>query len=136
MRILLLGFVMVVGCLAAQVLPPDKPAQSGLPAGDLQPDTHGAYKPGGAVSLPKLMHQVEPRYSKLAKKKKIEGHVIVSLIVDETGKPQDVHVKQGLGYGLDEEAVTAVRAWSFEPSRLNNKPVSIAMDVDVNFRVF
>ncbi len=135
MRKLLLGSLIAWNYLAAQVQPLDKPIQLQSAAAP-QPDAHGVYKPGGAVSFPKLIHQVNPSCSKLARKKKIAGEVLVSLVVDETGKPQDVHVIHSVGYGLDEAGVKAVSEYVFRPSQLNGKPVPVLMNVSINFQLF
>lgn len=88
---------------------------------------------GGDVKAPKLIHQVDPQYSKRAKKKKISGTVKVDLYVDDKGLPQNVHVTQGVGYGLDEQALLAVQGYRFEPATKNGVPVAVELQVQINF---
>jgi hypothetical protein len=47
----------------------------------------GAYRIGGGVSAPVPIHQVEPEYTEEARCAKWQGTVLLSLVVDETGKP-------------------------------------------------
>jgi thiol-disulfide isomerase/thioredoxin len=58
---------------------------------------------------------------------------LVNLIVDPHGVPQNVHVLRGLGMGLDEKAVEAVRQYRFKPAMEHGKPVAVEMNAEVNF---
>jgi protein TonB len=62
--------------------------------------------------------------------------VTVSTIVDQHGIPQNVHVTKGVGHGLDEKAVEAVKKYRFIPAKENGKPVAVYMNVEVNFKIF
>ena len=50
--------------------------------------------------------------------------------------PQNVHVLHGVGMGLDEKAVEAVKQYRFKPAKENGKPVAVEMNVEVNFQIF
>jgi TonB family protein len=91
---------------------------------------------GGGVSAPALTHQVPPEYTPEAKLAKIQGTVLVNLIVDESGAPEHVHVLRGLDSGLDDKAVEAVRQYTFTPAMEDGKPVPVSLNVEVNFRIF
>jgi len=97
------------------------------------PDEKGIYQVGGAVSAPKLIHYVDPKYSKEAKRAKLTGSCVVSLIVDREGKPQNVHIVQPLGQGLDENAVKAIQKYRFEPAMYQGKPVSVEIKIEARF---
>ena len=64
------------------------------------------------------------------------GIVLVNLIVDQNGMPQNVHVLRGVGMGLDEKAVEAVKQYRFKPAREDGKPVAVELNVEVNFQIF
>ena len=91
---------------------------------------------GGGVIGPKIIYQPEPEFSEEARKAKFMGVVTVSLIVDATGKPQNVHVTRGVGMGLDEKAMEAVKQYRFKPATENGKPVAVYLNVEVNFEIF
>jgi protein TonB len=91
---------------------------------------------GGGVIGPKVIYQPEPEFSEEARKAKFMGVVTVSLIVDATGKPQNVHVTRGVGMGLDEKAMEAVKQYRFKPATENGKPVAVYLNVEVNFEIF
>ncbi len=78
----------------------------------------------------------EPEFSEEARKEKVSGNVLVYLQVDRQGRPAHVRVLRGLGMGLDEKAIEAVRQYRFKPAMENGRPVAVEMEVDVNFQIF
>jgi periplasmic protein TonB len=90
---------------------------------------------GGGVSKPVVLYQVEPEFSEEARKAKFSGKVTVFLWVGTDGKPSHVQVVQGIGMGLDEKAVEAVRQYRFRPAMKDGKPVQVDLYVDVNFQI-
>ena len=109
---------------------------SGLGPGSGGNTGGGIRRIGGGVSEPVVIYQVEPEFSEEARKAKVAGNVLVSLIVGTNGLPQNVRVIRGIGMGLDEKAVEAVRQYRFKPAMENGKPVPVIMNVDVNFQIF
>ena len=95
----------------------------------------GAYRVGGGVSQPVLIYKPEPEYSEDARKAKFQGSVLVSIVVDENGNPQNIRVVRPLGMGLDEKAVEAVRKWKFKPGLKDGKAVSVYASIEVSFRL-
>ncbi len=91
---------------------------------------------GGSVRPPSVLYSVEPEFSEEARKAKFSGNVQVYLWVDEEGKPSHVRVVRGVGMGLDEKAVEAVRQYKFKPALQNGKPVKVDLYIDVNFQIF
>jgi len=98
----------------------------------------GLYRVGDGVSAPKPIFQPEAEFSDEARRAKYEGTVIVSLIVDAQGNPQNVHVVRALGMGLDEKALEAVRQYKFKPAieRASGKAVPVPIQVVVSFRLY
>lgn len=91
---------------------------------------------GGGVTGPVVIKQVEPQFSDEARQKPMNATVTVSLIVDQRGMPQNVHVTRGVGMGLDENAVKAVKKYRFKPAMENGKPVAVYLNVEVLFAIF
>lgn len=96
----------------------------------------GVFHIGGSVLAPKLLFSPEPEFSEEARKAKFSGDVQVYLIVDENGNPTHVKVVRGVGMGLDEKAIEAVRQYKFKPATQNGKPVKVDLYVNVNFQIF
>ena len=90
----------------------------------------------GGIQAPRLIHDVDPEYSEIARKAKIEGTELLSVLVDANGQPQNVKVLTPLGYGLDENAVSAVKTWIFDPATKDGKPVAVQLMVEVTFRLY
>jgi len=101
------------------------------------PGTFGAgvFRIGGGVSAPSVLSKVEPEYSDEARKAKWQGTVVVSVIVDELGRPRNVRVQRSLGLGLDQKAVEAVSQWRFKPGLKDGKPVPVVATIEVTFRL-
>ena len=95
----------------------------------------GAYKIGGGVSAPVPTYRPEPEYSEEARKAKWQGAVLLQLVVDENGVPQEIKVIRSLGLGLDQKAIEAVQKWRFKPGQKDGKPVPVSANIEVNFRL-
>jgi TonB family protein len=87
-------------------------------------------------SIPVPMYVVQPEYTQQAREAKVSGIVLVNLVVDEQGRPQNVHILRGLGNGLDEKAVEAVKQYKFKPAMVDGTPVSATLNIEVNFKLF
>jgi periplasmic protein TonB len=96
----------------------------------------GPRRIGGGVSAPVLVYQVEPTFSEEARKAKVAGNVVVNLWVDDKGNPTHVRVLRGVGMGLDEKAVEAVKQYKFKPAMEGDKPVLVELNIEVNFQIF
>jgi protein TonB len=106
------------------------------PQDDVDASGTQAKRIGNGVSAPLLMFAPEPEMSDEAKREKISGNVLVNLLVDENGNPTHVRVRRGTGYGLDEKAVEAVKQYKFKPAMEDGKPVTVSLNVEVNFQIF
>ena len=98
----------------------------------------GLRRVGDGVSAPKAIYQPEAEFSDEARRAKYEGTVVVTLIVDANGNPQNVHVTRTLGMGLDEKAVEAVQKYKFKPAldQKTGKGVPVMVSVEVRFRLY
>ena len=89
---------------------------------------------GPGVKPPAVIRMVEPRYSPQGQAARIQGTVLVEVLIDELGRVADVAVVSPLGFGLDEKAQAAVEKWLFHPAEKNGKPVRMLATIEVNFR--
>jgi periplasmic protein TonB len=87
------------------------------------------------VTQPELIWKSEPAYTEEARKVKLQGTVLLRIVVDEHGRAEDVVITQGLGLGLDERAVEAVKQWKFKPGMRGSKPVPTVALIQVSFRL-
>jgi TonB family protein len=91
---------------------------------------------GGGISPPELAIQVAPEFTPEAKKAKFHGSVVVGCIIDEQGLPEDVHIVRGIGQGLNDKAIEAVKQYKFKPAMEDGKPVPVKLNIEVNFQLF
>jgi TonB family protein len=96
----------------------------------------GVYRPGGAVSGPRLIKEVKPKYTSQALRNMIQGSVVLEAVVTADGCASQIRVLRSLdANGLDEEAVMAVAQWRFEPGRRGTTPVPVIVTIVVDFSV-
>jgi TonB family protein len=108
----------------------------GLGAGSGGGTGGGIYRAGGAVSAPRLLKEVKPKYTSEALLKRIQGTVVLEVVVTADGCASQIRVVRWLDPGgLDEEAVAAVAQWHFEPGRLGATPVDVLVTIEVDFFV-
>lgn len=86
-----------------------------------------------APSKPKALSRPMPAYTEDARAASVSGKVRVEITVDERGRVVSVRVLEGLGHGLDEAAIAAARAMTFEPARRCGKPTTATFRVGFNF---
>jgi TonB family protein len=92
------------------------------------------FRPGPDVKAPFVVAKANPEYTQEARLAKLEGSVLLSLVVGADGRPRDIQVARPLGLGLDESAVENVRAWQFQPGTKNGTPVDVLVNEEVFFR--
>jgi TonB family protein len=85
------------------------------------------------ASYPVPVQKVEPKYTEEARAAGLQGTVSLYVEVDGAGKPSQVQVMEGLGMGLDDEAVKAVKHWEWQPRPRSKDNVQDALEVDVRF---
>jgi periplasmic protein TonB len=93
----------------------------------------GVYRPGGSVAPPRVLTQMKPTYTNEALEQRIQGTVVLELIVRTDGHPTDIQVVRSLEAGLDLQAIIAARQWRFEPGRLAGRPVDVQVVVMMDF---
>jgi len=93
------------------------------------------YTLGDGVSPPTRVKLVRAYYTEPAKAAKIEGDVVMRAVVHANGTVGEVKVTQSLDsrYGLDREAVKALRQWEFTPAKKDGKPVAVKMTFTTRF---
>ena len=102
-------------------------------AGDDDDESHGGRKGGPAAPVPAYevttmplpQGRCEGKYTPDAMRAAIEGTVILDVIVSETGRVREVHVVSGLGHGLTEAAVAAVKGCRFSPGEKDGRAVPV-----------
>jgi TonB family protein len=107
----------------------------GLGAGTGGGTGGGVYQPGAGIDPPTLVKEVRPIYTDEARRQRIQGDVILEIVVRSDGSVGNIRVRRSLGGGLDQRAIEAVRQWRFNPARRHGTPVDVAVEVAVEFKL-
>ena len=95
----------------------------------------GVVPPGNGVVAPRLVKDEKPNYTAAAMQEKIAGTVLLEVVVNADGKVGDVRVTQSLDreYGLDDQAVAAVKQWEFKPGTKDGVAIPVVVKVEMTF---
>jgi len=91
--------------------------------------------PGGEKALFKFIKN-NIKYPEDARKKGLEGRVLISFIIEKDGSITNAKVVQGIGYGCDEEALRIENKLpKFTPGKHSGFPVRVQTGIPLNFRL-
>jgi len=91
----------------------------------------------GGYGYPQCLYCPRAEFSDEAMKAKYQGVVLLVAIITADGRAADIQVVKGLGLGLDEKAVAAVRTWRFKPALgPNGKPAAVRQTIEVQFHLY
>jgi periplasmic protein TonB len=97
--------------------------------------TRGFYRSG--MTPPKCAYCPDPQYTDEAREAKVQGSVTLLVLVDADGRASQIRLAKGIGLGLDERAMQAIRGWRFAPARdAGHRPVPAWVTVEATFRLF
>jgi len=94
----------------------------------------GAQAPAGETP-PRILSARDPEYTAEARANRVEGIVVLDLVIDRKGRPTHISFVSPLGFGLDEQARTVVEWWKFAPGTRGGEPVDMLATVAVNFKI-
>lgn len=126
-------FVILILSVAfsAQSAPDKAYDNSGTPNPEIVPTVRTK-----GVTAPRPISVIDPQVTKEARRAKVHGEVSLRLVASSSGEATNIRVVQGLGYGLDEKAVEAVRKWKFKPATKDGAPVAVEITVLMDFRKY
>ena len=108
--------------------PAARPVEAPRPAARIVDDcTEKAGKPRPLGGVP------QPEYTSAARSAGVEGKVRITIQVDETGKVTGAQVSSGLGYGLDEAALSVAGRLTVSPATRCGKPVAATFALSFRF---
>jgi TonB family protein len=88
------------------------------------------------VTAPRVLTEIKPAYSSDALRRRIQGSVVLEMVVTRDGCPSEIRVVRSLDPGgLDEQAVLAASQWQFEPGRLAGAPVDVLVTLILDFTI-
>jgi TonB family protein len=97
----------------------------------------GVYNIGNGVTSPVLIKEVKPNYTGDAMRAKLQGVVEMEAVVlaDGTVDPGRIKITRSLDstFGLDQQAIIAVKQWRFRPGTFKGQPVPVLVNVELTF---
>jgi TonB family protein len=106
------------------------------PIPDAQPARVKVYTVGPDVTAPELLPLNVPPFpdEKCKKKQEEDGEVVLSFLVDTTGKPHNIMFLQPVGSDLDKFALLTLEADRFKPGTHEGAPVVVAESAEVDLK--
>jgi len=86
-------------------------------------------------TTPLLVKMVHPVYTNEAKEARIQGMVVLDAVVLKDGTVGDVTITKSLDqeFGLDEQAIKALKQWKFKPGTKDGEPVDVRVSIEISF---
>ena len=109
-------------------------SQTPSPSRWLSPSGRVPERVGGAVTTPRVISGPKPEYTPEAMQARVEGTVVMEVLVDEDGRVPDARVIRSIPL-LDQTALDTVKTWRFTPAQLNGTPVPVLVIVELDFNL-
>ena len=103
---------------------------------DYQPADPDVLRQSMVDKKARLVSTFEPASNQYAQDHGVAGICLYHVVIGADGKPGEIAVGRPIGFGLDENAVDAIRKATFEPAIKDGKPVPVLLNLVVEFRIY
>lgn len=103
---------------------------------DFQPSDPAVQRQSTVDTKARLISSFEPESNEYAQQAGVAGMALYHAVIGADGTPQEIAVGRPIGFGLDENAVAAIRKAKFAPAIKDGKPVPVLLDLVVEFRIY
>jgi len=103
---------------------------------DYKPTDPGVFRQSAVDQKAKLISAIDPPSNELAQANGVAGIALYHVVVGSDGKVEEVVAGRPIGFGLDESAEQAIHKATFQPGVKDGKPVPVAVDLVVSFRIY
>jgi TonB family protein len=103
---------------------------------DYRPKNAAVLRQSAVDTKARLLTTFEPSSNEFAQTNGVAGMALYHAVIGTDGKPGEIAVARPIGFGLDENAVAAIRNAKFEPAIKNGEPVPVVLDLVVQFRIY
>jgi TonB family protein len=97
--------------------------------------SHPPTQAGETIVPAEIISKPTPVYTEEARAKRIEGEVLLEVMLEATGRLRVLKVVRGLGYGLDDAAVRAAQQIRFKPALKDGQPLDSTAVVHIIFQL-
>jgi TonB family protein len=94
---------------------------------------------GGSAAIsgkPTILYTERAKYTEEARRERIQGTVVLSVVFGADGLLHDIRTLQGLPYGLTENAIEAAKKIRFQPAFRSGKPVNVRTVLEYNYALY
>jgi TonB family protein len=112
--------------------------QAGFQSADVPapPTVHARQAEAATKIVPaEILSKPLPVYTEEARKLKVEGEVLLEVVLESSGKLKVVRVVRGLGHGLDDAAVKAAEQIRFKPALQDGQPADSTAVLHIIFQI-
>ena len=110
--------------------------QAAAAKSDYRPRDPNVLRQNSVDRKARLISNFEPPSNEFAQAAGVAGMALYHVVIGPDGKPGEIAVARPIGFGLDENAASAIRDARFEPALKDGKPVPVLVDLVVQFRIF
>jgi TonB family protein len=103
---------------------------------DYRPQDPAVLRQNAVDQKARLLTAFEPDSNEFAQANGVVGMALYHTVVGPDGKATEIAIGRPIGFGLDENAVAAIRKANFQPAIKDGKPVAVLLDLMVQFRIF
>jgi hypothetical protein len=103
---------------------------------DYRPSDPAICRQNSVDQKARLLTTFEPDSNEFAQANGVAGMALYHTVIGKDGKAGEIAVGRPIGFGLDENAVAAIRKASFQPAMKDGNPVPVLLDLVVQFRIF
>jgi TonB family protein len=104
--------------------------------GIITPNRPVYYVVPNVVTPPQSIYTPDPDYSANARKERVQGDSLLTLVVSENGLPEIMKLERSLEQSLDIRALLAISEWRFKPATKDGKPVAVLIQVKMTFHLY
>jgi len=112
------------------------PGTSASPFAGVAGSDDRVYTVGAGVTPPRAVFAPDPRYTDDARKMKLNGTVVLAVVVGADGMVKEVKVTRPLLPSLDQSAIDTVKTWRFLPATKDGKPVAVRLNIETTFNLY
>jgi protein TonB len=120
-----------------------EPAAAGTSEGSAKPAStpeirtlsgEHVYRVADGLTPPRIIQSPEPKSPETGQEQRV-GAVVLWLIINAQGLPEQIRIQKSLRPKLDQLAAEAVSHWKFAPATKDGVPVPVMINIQVNFKV-
>jgi outer membrane biosynthesis protein TonB len=103
---------------------------------DYKPTDPGVLRQSAVDQKARLISAIDPPSNEFAQANGVAGMALYHAVIGSDGKVEEVVAGRPIGFGLDESAEQTIRKATFQAALKDGKPVPVALDLVVSFRIY